>query len=394
MTYPFVKRFLSVPQLYLGVAFGWGIPMAFAAQLEHMPRVAWLLLIANMLWVTVYDTIYAMVDRDDDLKIGVRSTAILFGDSDRHIIAVLQAMTLLSLYLAGRMLHMSGWYYAGLDRRSAFLRLSSLADPRARSRRLLSGLSQQQLLRHVGVHRDSAHLPVPPLNAAARHAHDARWVRRSFDRASATYDAAAVLQAEVRGSLLERLDLTRARAARRARRRRGYRPARRALKRRYPDARVLAVDSARGDAARRGRAGAPGFGPSRGSARTRRGCRSPDGSVDLVFSNFLLPWCDPDALFAEFRRVLAPRGFLTFTSLGPDTLKELRAAWAAVDCSQPRAAVHRHARSRRCAGARRLRRAGARCRALYPALHRRARARGRSQGRRARAMPPPAGSRD
>ena len=76
--------------------------MAFAAQLEYVPRVAWLFVIANMLWVTVYDTIYAMVDRDDDIKIGVRSTAILFGDSDRHIIAVLQAMTLLSLYLAGR----------------------------------------------------------------------------------------------------------------------------------------------------------------------------------------------------------------------------------------------------------------------------------------------------
>lgn len=114
VTYPFIKRFLSVPQLYLGLTFGWGIPMAFAAQLERIPRVAYLLLIANMLWVTVYDTIYAMVDRDDDLKIGVRSTAILFGDSDRHIIAVLQGMTLLSLFLAGRMLRMGDWYYGGL----------------------------------------------------------------------------------------------------------------------------------------------------------------------------------------------------------------------------------------------------------------------------------------
>ena len=97
ISYPFVKRFLPVPQMYLGVTFGWGIPMAFMAQYEQVPRVAWLLLLANVLWVTVYDTIYAMVDRDDDLKIGVRSTAILFGDSDRHIIAVLQVMTLLSL---------------------------------------------------------------------------------------------------------------------------------------------------------------------------------------------------------------------------------------------------------------------------------------------------------
>ena len=114
VSYPFIKRFLSVPQLYLGITFGWGIPMAFAAQLERVPRVAWLLLLANVLWVTVYDTIYAMVDRDDDVKIGVRSTAILFGDSDRHIIAALQAMTLLALYLVGGIMHMGPWYYGGL----------------------------------------------------------------------------------------------------------------------------------------------------------------------------------------------------------------------------------------------------------------------------------------
>ncbi len=114
VSYPFVKRFLTVPQLYLGMTFGWGIPMAFEAQFDQVPRVAWLLLLANVLWVTVYDTIYAMVDRDDDRKIGVRSTAILFGDSDRHIIAILQIMTLLTLYLVGRMVHMGYWYGAGL----------------------------------------------------------------------------------------------------------------------------------------------------------------------------------------------------------------------------------------------------------------------------------------
>ncbi len=114
ISYPFVKRFLSVPQMYLGVTFGWGIPMAFDAQLETVPRVGWLLLLANVLWVTVYDTMYAMVDRDDDIKIGVKSTAILFGDSDRHILAVLQIMTLASLYLVGGMLHMTVWYYLGL----------------------------------------------------------------------------------------------------------------------------------------------------------------------------------------------------------------------------------------------------------------------------------------
>jgi 4-hydroxybenzoate polyprenyltransferase len=115
VSYPFIKRFLSVPQLYLGLAFGWGIPMAFTAQLDRAPpRVTWLLFAANVLWVTVYDTIYAMVDRNDDIRIGVRSTAILFGDSDRHIIALLQSLTLLALYFVGGMMRMSPWYYGGL----------------------------------------------------------------------------------------------------------------------------------------------------------------------------------------------------------------------------------------------------------------------------------------
>ena len=114
VTYPFVKRFMSVPQMYLGLAFGAGIPMAFAAQLESVPRVAWLLLLANVLWVTVYDTIYAIIDRDDDVKIGVRSTAILFGDSDRHIIAFLQLLTLLTLYLVGKIIHLGRWFEGGL----------------------------------------------------------------------------------------------------------------------------------------------------------------------------------------------------------------------------------------------------------------------------------------
>ena len=120
VTYPFVKRFLSVPQMYLGLSFGWGIPMAFAAQLEQVPRIAWLLFLANLLWVTVYDTMYAMADRADDLKVGIRSTAILFGDSDRHIIAALQVMTLVTLGLAGRSLRMGGWYYAGLSAAALF----------------------------------------------------------------------------------------------------------------------------------------------------------------------------------------------------------------------------------------------------------------------------------
>jgi 4-hydroxybenzoate polyprenyltransferase len=120
ITYPFVKRFLAVPQMYLGITFGWGIPMAFEAQIEQVPRIAWLLLLANVLWVTVYDTMYAMVDRDDDIAIGVRSTAILFGDSERHIIALLQLMTLAALYLVGRMINMGYWYQAGLGAGACF----------------------------------------------------------------------------------------------------------------------------------------------------------------------------------------------------------------------------------------------------------------------------------
>src|ERR1700683_1441752 len=114
VTYPFVKRFLSVPQLYLGLAFGAGIPMAFAAQIEAVPPVAWLLLLAIVMWVAVYDTMYGRVDRNDDRTIGVKSTAIMFGDSDRHIIAVLMLMTLVSLYLVGKMIRAGAWYNAGL----------------------------------------------------------------------------------------------------------------------------------------------------------------------------------------------------------------------------------------------------------------------------------------
>ncbi len=120
VTYPFIKRFLSVPQLYLGLSFGWGIPMAFAAQLERVPRIAWVLFLANILWVTAYDTIYAMVDREDDLKIGVRSTAILFGDADRHVIAILQGLALLTLWLAGQSLRMAGWFHTGLAAAAVF----------------------------------------------------------------------------------------------------------------------------------------------------------------------------------------------------------------------------------------------------------------------------------
>ena len=101
VTYPWLKRFVHLPQFYLGVAFGWSVPMAFAALTGQVPRIAWLLVTAVVLWAAVYDTMYAMVDREDDRRIGIKSTAILFGDADRVIIGVMQAMVLYALWLAG-----------------------------------------------------------------------------------------------------------------------------------------------------------------------------------------------------------------------------------------------------------------------------------------------------
>lgn len=112
--YPFAKRHTYLPQVVLGAAFGWSIPMAFAAVTGELPRGAWLLFIGNLLWTVVYDTFYAMVDRDDDLKIGVRSTAILFGEDDRIITGMLQASTLLVLVLVGGQFELGYWYYVGL----------------------------------------------------------------------------------------------------------------------------------------------------------------------------------------------------------------------------------------------------------------------------------------
>jgi len=168
------------------------------------------------------------------------------------------------------------------------------------------------------------------MSARPDHALDARLIRRSFDRASATYDASAVLQREVRSVLIERLDLTKLEPRVVLDAGAGTGQACPALKRRYPKARVLALDFAFGmlkAAAARRSWFRPFFVLGADAARLPLA----DASVDLVLSNFMLPWCDPDAVFAEFRRVLAPRGFLTFTSLGPDTLRELRAAWAQVD---------------------------------------------------------------
>ena len=159
---------------------------------------------------------------------------------------------------------------------------------------------------------------------------DETWVRRSFDRASSSYDAAAVLQAEVRQQLLDRLNLTALAPHVVVDAGAGTGHASRALKRRYPRAHVVAVDTSLGmlRAASRQRSWLRGF--SRVCADAGR-LPLPDGSADLIVSNFMLQWSELDVVLAEFRRVLAPRGFLTFTTLGPDTLSELRSAWRAVD---------------------------------------------------------------
>lgn len=114
-SYPFMKRFHYLPQVHLGVAFGWAIPMAYTAQTGQLPTSSgWLLFIANIIWTTAYDTMYAMADRDDDLKIGVKSTAILFGEFDRSIIAILQLGALLALLLVGQQEQLGIAYHAGL----------------------------------------------------------------------------------------------------------------------------------------------------------------------------------------------------------------------------------------------------------------------------------------
>jgi 4-hydroxybenzoate polyprenyltransferase len=113
-SYPFMKRYTQVPQLVLGMAFGWAVPMAFTALQNQTPPVAWILFAATVVWALIYDTMYAMVDREDDLKIGIKSTAILFGRFDRMVIGLLQALMLALLWLAGDMVGRGGVYQAAL----------------------------------------------------------------------------------------------------------------------------------------------------------------------------------------------------------------------------------------------------------------------------------------
>ena len=120
VSYPLMKRFFALPQLYLALAFSWGVPMAFAALLGTLPRVAWVMFVTTIIWVTIYDTLYAMVDREDDLKVGVNSSAIVFADMDRLIVGALQLTMLVALALMGRTLLFGNAYLAALGVAAVF----------------------------------------------------------------------------------------------------------------------------------------------------------------------------------------------------------------------------------------------------------------------------------
>ncbi len=113
-SYPFTKRFFAIPQAYLGIAFGFGIPMAFAAQLGEVPAIAWVLLLANIFWAIAYDTEYAMVDRNDDIHLGIHSSALFFGRYDVLAVMVCYGITLLLLAVAGLMAGLGLVYFIGL----------------------------------------------------------------------------------------------------------------------------------------------------------------------------------------------------------------------------------------------------------------------------------------
>tara|TARA_R110002049_G_scaffold80881_2_gene205599 strand:+ start:2425 stop:3285 length:861 start_codon:yes stop_codon:yes gene_type:complete len=112
--YPFMKRHTYLPQVFLGAAFAWAVPMAYAAETNSVPSIVWLVYMATLIWTVAYDTMYAMVDRDDDLKIGVKSTAILFGNSDRAIIAFLQVLVVLTLCIIGQQAKLGQYFYLGI----------------------------------------------------------------------------------------------------------------------------------------------------------------------------------------------------------------------------------------------------------------------------------------
>jgi len=112
--YPFMKRYTHYPQIVLGMAFSWAIPMGFAAQLNHIPDIAWLLYVVNIFWIVTYDTMYAMADREDDLKVGVKSTAIIFGEYDKLIIALLQFIFTVGMLMVAWLIQGGLFFYLGI----------------------------------------------------------------------------------------------------------------------------------------------------------------------------------------------------------------------------------------------------------------------------------------
>jgi 4-hydroxybenzoate polyprenyltransferase len=120
VVYPYMKRLIIAPQLVLGLAFAWGVPMAYAAATGGVSRTGWLLYLCTLIWVVIYDTQYAMSDREDDLKLGVKSTAILFGEMDLLILAGLQSLLLVGLFLLGRSVELGAWFLVGLIAAAGF----------------------------------------------------------------------------------------------------------------------------------------------------------------------------------------------------------------------------------------------------------------------------------
>jgi len=121
VAYPFIKRYVSIPQFVLGAAFGWAVPMAFAAQTGETPQLAWLVFGTALIWAVIYDTFYAMVDREDDRKIGIKSTALLFGDVDLFVIAGLQILMLVSLVFVGLLAELGFWFYLSVAGAAALM---------------------------------------------------------------------------------------------------------------------------------------------------------------------------------------------------------------------------------------------------------------------------------
>lgn len=148
VVYPFIKRYVSIPQFVLGAAFGWAAPMAFAAQTGKLSELAWLVFGAALIWAVIYDTFYAMVDREDDRKIGVKSTAILFGEVDLFVIAGMQVVMLVALVFIGLRAELGMWYYLSI---AAVAALMAYHQWLAHSREPAGCFAAFQHNRHIGL---------------------------------------------------------------------------------------------------------------------------------------------------------------------------------------------------------------------------------------------------